>query len=57
MFEHKHKHYKSIIPNDEDSTPFVDAEDFDLRILIHNVLTDNGRSERIFKKKPAHNNV
>ena len=56
-FEHKHKQIKSIIPIEEDSTPFVDAEDFDLRILIHNVLTDNGRSERIFKKKPAHNNV
>ena len=57
VFEHKHKQIKSIIPIEEDSTPFVDAEDFDLRILIHNVLTDNGRSERIFKKKPAHNNV
>ena len=57
VFEHKHKQIKSIIPIEEDPTPFVDAEDFDLRILIHNVLTDNGRSERIFKKKPAHNNV
>jgi hypothetical protein len=57
LLEHKHKQIKSVIPIENDSTPFVEAEDFDLRILIHNVLTANGRSERIFKKKPAHNNI
>jgi len=45
-----------VIPIEEDPTPFVDAEDFDLRILIHNVLTEKERKNRIFEKKPAHNN-
>jgi len=56
VFENKYKQIKSVIPIEEDPTPFVDAEDFDLRILIHNVLTEKERKNRIFEKKPAHNN-
>lgn len=50
VFENKHKQIKSVIPIEEDPTPFVDAEDFDLRILIHNVLTEKERKDRIFEK-------
>ena len=49
VFEHKHKQIKSILSIEEDSTPFIEAEDFDLRILIHSVLTNKGRRKRIFK--------
>ncbi len=48
LFEQSHKQIKSIMPIQDDPTPFVDAEDFDLRILIHNVLTEKGRRDRIF---------
>lgn len=53
VFEHRHKQIKSIIPIEEDPTPFVDAEHFDIRILIHNVLSEKGRIERIFEKKAS----
>ena len=55
VFDHKHKQIKSAIPIEDDPTPFLEAEDFDLRILIHNVLTYKGRSEKIFDKKPVLN--
>lgn len=48
LFELSHKQIESIVPIKDDPTPFVEAEDFDLRILIHNVLTENGRRFRIF---------
>lgn len=48
LFEQSHKQIESIIPIKDDPTPFVEAEDFDLRILIHKVHTEKGRRDRIF---------
>ena len=49
VLEQRHKQIKSIIPIEKDPTPFVEAEDFDLRILIHNILNDKRRRDEIFK--------
>ena len=48
LFEQSHKQIESIVPIEDDPTPFVEAEHFDIRILIHNVLTEKGRRDRIF---------
>ncbi len=48
LFTQSHKQIESIVPIKDDPTPFIEAEDFDLRILIHNVLTENGRRDRMF---------
>jgi hypothetical protein len=36
-------------PLAHDPTPFVDEEDFDICLLIHNVMTDAARRERIYR--------
>ena len=53
VFEQIHKQVKSIISLENDPTPFVEAEDFDLRILIHSVLNDSERQKRIFTYKAS----
>jgi hypothetical protein len=35
-------------PLDEDPTPFIDAEDWDFGLFVHNVMTDDGRRQRIY---------
>ncbi|MBQ0769018.1 MAG: hypothetical protein KBT58_06975 [Bizionia sp.] len=51
LFEQKHKQIKSIIPIENDPTPYVDEEDFDLRILIHRILSEKVRWNIIFTEK------
>jgi len=48
IYEQRHKQIKSIIPIENDPTPFVDEEDFDLRILIHRVISKKERWNIIF---------
>jgi hypothetical protein len=51
LYKQKHKQIKSIIPIENDPTPFVDEEDFDLRILIHRVVSEKERWDIIFTHK------
>lgn len=39
----------SEVPMELDPTSFVEEEDFDFVLFIHNVLTDPGRRERVYK--------
>uniref|UniRef100_UPI004047C5AA hypothetical protein n=1 Tax=Roseivirga sp. TaxID=1964215 RepID=UPI004047C5AA len=48
VFENKHRQIKSIIPIENDPTPMVEQEDFDIRMLIYNVLLEHDRRDRIF---------
>jgi hypothetical protein len=53
LYKQQHKQIKSIIPIENDPTPFVDEEDFDLRILIHRVISEKERWNIIFAEKAS----
>lgn len=53
VFEQTQKQMKSIIPMENDPTPFIEAEDFDIRIFINNVLNEKNRRNRIFINKAS----
>ena len=39
----------SEIPRGLDPTPFVEEEDFDFGLFLHNVLTEPGRRKRVYR--------
>lgn len=44
----KYPSMRPQIPRELDPTPFVEDEDFDFFLFVHNVLTQTGRRQRVY---------
>lgn len=50
LFSFEYRSPKLDIPLENDPTPFVEDEDFDFLLFVHNVLKDKSRRERIYNQ-------